>query len=248
MAQSFFIWNGIDCRAMGVTMRGPAPIIRPEERVRHIEIPGKSGDLTETEGDDIYNSYIQTASISVRDWARVREVYKWLRGAGFVTFSGEPDRQQRARIIGAITLNRFSRNLDKWQGEVQFYCQPLKEKLIENNVTISASGSTVRNNGDVICRPVYKVHTSATEVTLTVMPVDSVLPAGAGSNSITLSGVANSSYCYIDCETMEVWNSTMTSLVTKKSSGDFPIMMPGNNRITGSGWSDIEIEKRERYL
>jgi phage-related protein len=43
-----------------------------------------------------------------------------------VTFSGEPDRKQAARVIGAITLNRISRNMDKWQGEVQFYCQPLK--------------------------------------------------------------------------------------------------------------------------
>ena len=31
MAQSFFIWNGIDCRSMGVTMRSAAPIVRAEE-------------------------------------------------------------------------------------------------------------------------------------------------------------------------------------------------------------------------
>ena len=50
MAQSFFIWNGIDCRSKGVIMRGPAAIVRAEERVKHVEIPGREGDLTETEG------------------------------------------------------------------------------------------------------------------------------------------------------------------------------------------------------
>ena len=82
MAQSFFIWNGKDCRSMGIIMRGPAAIIRPEERVKHVEIPGLSGDLTETEGQNIFNSYIQTVSISVRGGFRVSKVYEWLRGAG----------------------------------------------------------------------------------------------------------------------------------------------------------------------
>ena len=56
MPQSFFIWNGIDCRSMGIIMRGPAAIVRPEERVQHVTIPGRSGDLTELEGENIYNS------------------------------------------------------------------------------------------------------------------------------------------------------------------------------------------------
>ena len=54
MPQSYFIWNNKDCRSMGIIMRGPAAIVRPEERVQHIEIPGLSGDLTELEGENIY--------------------------------------------------------------------------------------------------------------------------------------------------------------------------------------------------
>ena len=81
MAQSYFIWNGIDCRDMGVKLSGPVPIIRPEERVQHVEIPGRDGDLTELESDDsdqIYNSYIQTATIMVQGGYRVREIYNVL--------------------------------------------------------------------------------------------------------------------------------------------------------------------------
>ena len=114
--QSYFIWRGIDSRSMGVILRRAAPLIRPEERVEHLTIPGLSGDLTVTEGQDIYNSYIQTLEISVRGGWRVRDVYRWLRGSGKVVFSSDPDKQQDARIIGAVTLNKVSRNLDNWAG------------------------------------------------------------------------------------------------------------------------------------
>ena len=67
MGQSWFSWNGVDCRSMGVIMTAPAAIIRPEERAQHIEIPGRAGDLTQTEGENIFNSYIQTVSFTVPD-------------------------------------------------------------------------------------------------------------------------------------------------------------------------------------
>jgi len=220
-------------------MRGPAAIIRPEERVKHVEIPGRSGDVTETEGENIFNSYIQTVTISVRGGFNVREIYKWLRGAGFVTFSGEPDRKQAARVIGAITLNRISRNLDHWAGEVQFYCEPLKQLIAEQKVTISSSGSAVRNNGDVICRPMWKVTVGSGKTSISLT---------AGGNTIAVTGLTGGSVIWIDSDTMEVWNSAKTSLLTVNSMGDFPVLDPGTNTVTGSNWSSVEIEKRERYL
>ena len=243
MAQSFFIWNGRDCRSMGIVMRGPAAIIRAEERVSHVTIPGRSGDLTETEGENIYNSYIQTVSISVRGGFRVRDVYKWLRGDGYVTFSGEPDRRQKARVIGAITLNRVSRNLDNWAGEVQFYCQPLKERMAEETVAVTSSGTTVKNNGDVICKPLYKITASGSSISLTA--TGSGTPA---DNTIAVTGLSSGTIIWIDSETMEVWNAAKTELLTVNSAGEFPVLAPGNNTITGSGWSRVEIQKRERYL
>ena len=239
MAQSYFIWNGADCRSKGIIQRGPAPIVRAEERIQHVTIPGVSGDLTETEGENIYNSYIQTVSISVRGAINVRNVYKWLRGSGYVTFSGEPDKRQKARIIGAITLDRVSRNIDHWAGEVQFYCQPLKELLHEGKVTITSSGATVRNNGDVISKPVWKVTISSdmTSITLT-----------AGGKTLSVTGLTGGSVIWIDSETMVVWNSDGTIPITAQSAGDFPELAEGNNTVTFTNCASIEIEKRERYL
>ena len=244
MPQSFFVWNGVDCRAMGITMRGPAPIIRPEERVKHTQIPGVSGDLTETEGENIYNSYIQTVSFSVAGGYRVNEVYKWLRGSGYVTFSGEPDKRQQARVIGAITLNRISRNMDRWSGEAQFYCQPLKERLSETAEAVTPSGSSIRNNGDVISRPLIKVIvTGGTAFGIAV--------SGTGTpsvNGITASGLTNGATYWLDSETMEMLNSDKTATLTAKTTGNFPVLGIGSNVVTFAGLSSVEILKRERFL
>lgn len=237
MAQSYFIWNGTDCRSKGIIMRGPAPIIRAEERVSHVEIPGKAGDLTLTEGENIFNSYIQTVTMSVRGWHRVREIFAWLRGSGYVTFSGEPDRRQAARVVGAITLNRVSRNLDNWAGEVQFYCQPLKELLREEKTNVSSSGTTVRNRGDVDERPLFRVTTSGTSISLT-----------AGGKTIAVTSVTSGATIWIDSGNMEIWNVDRTVNLLKNSTGSFPILKPGANTVTGTGWSAIEITRRERFL
>lgn len=237
MPQSFFIWNGTDCRSKGVIIRGPAPIVRAAERVKHVEIPGRAGDLTETEGENIFNSYIQPVFISVRGGYNVRNIYSWLRGSGYVTFSSEPDRRQEARIIGAITLNKHSHNMDIWDGEVQFYCQPFKQRLQEKKVTISSSGSSVRNDGDVEAKPIWKVTASGSTVVIT-----------AGGKTLTLTDYSAGLEAIIDSENMMVLKGDRSADWTKWSSGEFPVLQPGNNTITGSGWSSIEIEKRERFL
>ena len=237
MGQLFFIWKNKNCKNMGVRLAAPVSIVRPEERVQHIQIPGRSGDLTETEGQDIYNSYIQTASIQVSGGFRAREIYDWLRGADYVTFHGEPDRKQAARIIGAVTLNRFSKNLDIWTGEVQFYCQPLKQLLADPMVTITSSGTNVVNGGDVTAKPLIKLTASAASATV-----------AAGGNSITITGLTGGSIYYIDSDIMEVYNADRTVILTPNSTGAFPVLLQGGNSVTGSGWSKLEIERRERFL
>lgn len=237
MGKSYFIWNGMDCRNMGVTLAGPVAIVRPEERVKHVEIPGRSGDLTQDEGENVYNSYIQTATIQVKGGYRVRDVYRWLRGAGYVTFSGEPDRRQPARIIGAITLDKHSHNLDIHTGEVQFYCQPLKELLREETVEITTSGTTIFNAGDVTEKPKIKLTASGGNATITI----------GGNTTLLLSLTSGVNYV-LDSETQEMITLSGGDSVTNQTVGLFPIIPVGSQAVTGTGWSKLEITRRERFL
>ena len=233
----YFIWKNEDCRSKGIRLATPIPIVRPEERVKHVEIPGRSGDLTQLEGENIFNSYIQTASIMVPGWYHIREVYSWLRGSGFVTFHGEPDRRQMARIIGAITLNKHSHNLDWWVGEVQFYCQPLKELLSEPLVTVTSSGTVVENIGDVDCKPRILATASGTEMTINI-----------NGRELTISDLTSGQNYLIDCDIMDVLTADETDVLTANSEGDFPILERGDNVVYGTGWSSLRIERRERFL
>ena len=236
----YFIWKGEDCRAHGVQLAAAVPIIRPEERVTHVEIPGRSGDLTQLQGDGIYNSYIQTATIEVPGAYNVRKIANWLKGSGYVTFHGEPDRRQPARVIGAITLNKHSYNLDWWEGEVQFYCQPLKEKMREETVTVTSSGTSVRNNGDVTAKPMIRMTASSTSAII-----------NAGENALVFTGITSGHVYLIDSETCEVSDITTPSTpvnCTSKTYGSFPELKTGANSITGSGWSQLVFFKRERFL
>ena len=237
MGQSFFIWKNADCRSMGITLPAPPQIIRGEERVSHVTIPGRAGELTLTEGDNIYQSYIQTVTIQGRGAYRMREILNWLKGDGYVTFGGEPDRRQKARVIGAVSMNRHSKNTDWWTGEVQWYCQPLKELLNEPKVTISSSGSSVLNAGDVQSRPKITATANATSLTIT-----------AGGNTLTVTGLTSGQKYIIDSDIMEVTDNAGTTILTQNSTGDFPMLEPGSNTITGSGWSSLEIDRRERFM
>ena len=237
MGKSYFIWNGMDCRNMGITLAGPVAIVRPEERVTHIEIPGRSGDLTQLESENVFNSYIQTATIQVKGGYRVRDAYRWLRGSGYVTFSGEPDRRQPARIIGAITLDKHSHNLDTWVGEIQFYCQPLKELLQSKTDEITTSGSTIYNSGDVTEKPKITMTASATTASISI-----------GGNSILMTGITSGVKYVLDSEVQEMVTLSGGTSVTKLTVGEFPIIPVGSQTVTGTGWSKLEIERRERFL
>jgi phage-related protein len=238
MGKSYFIWKGMDCRNMGITLGGPVAIVRPEERATHIEIPGRSGDLTQLQGENIFNSYIQTTTIQVKGSHRVRDAYRWLRGSGYVTFSGEPDRRQPARIIGAITLDKYSHNVDIWVGEIQFYCQPLKEKLVSETVEITSSGSAINNTGDVTSKP--KITATASDTSMTIV---------AGGNTLQLTGLTSGVSYVIDSEIMEVLLAEGVGYpLTKNSIGEFPVLLPGTSIVTGTGWSKLVIDKRERFL
>ena len=229
-----FIWKGTDCRAMGIRLQNMPEIVKPEERVSHIVIPGRSGELTQTEGDNIYNSYIQTVPFIVDSESNVRAVEKWLQGDGYVTFSGQSDLKQKARVINAVTLRKHSRNSAYWEGEVQFYCDPLKEKVsTEANIEVTQTNTTVVNPGDVASRPKIVI-TGAGSTTVRI-----------NSKSITVTGAENG--WAIDSDTQ--WVTANGTPQMGVYSGVFPTLEPGNNTVFFSGSATkLTITPRWRYL
>lgn len=232
--QSYFIWNGVDCRTMGVYLRGTVSRIKPEERVEHVTIPGRAGDLTLLEGDGIYNSYIQTAEIRVKSAAQIEPAINWLRGDGLVTFSGEPDKCQRARVIGAVTLDKLSRNLDIWVGNVQFYCEPLKRLVDAQDITVTINGTTITNPGDLYAMPSIIINGGAGIVTLRV-----------GDRVLAISDAVDG--MVVDC--LNEWILVNGVPQGNAYSGSFPVLPVGNSMIQWTGTvSSLSITPNWRYI
>ena len=171
----YFIWNGTDSRTKHIRVNNRVPIIRPEERVNHITIPGRAGELTQVEGEHIYNSYIQTVNLEVLGAANVPAAEVWLAGAGEVTFDTQPALKQKARIINAVTFEKVSRNLDIWKADVQFYCEPFKSLNDEEDIEVTSSGTTLTNPGTLPALPEIQIEGSGA-VSVSINGVTLIIP------------------------------------------------------------------------
>ena len=228
-----FTWNGVSSTSEGIRLREMPQIVRPEERVNHIVIPGRSGELTETEGTDIYNSYIQTVPIAVDSLAHVKDIEWWLRGDGYVTFCNESNRKQRARVINAVTFQKHSKNSSWYEAEVQFYCDPLKEALTESSIEITSSGGTITNPGDVESRPLITIIGSG-DITIRI-----------NDHALVLEGVESGWKVDSDLE----WVIDGTTPLSGVCSGDFPRIRTGESAVQWTGnVTKLIILPRWRYL
>ena len=122
----YFVWNGVDCRTMGLAISTPPRVI-PEERVEQITVPGRPGAILRPEGVGIYAPYVLTIHAGNRGGASLQAILSWLRGPGTLILSSEPNRAYEARVINAGQLDHLFR--DTLQGDIQFFCQPLRAQV-----------------------------------------------------------------------------------------------------------------------
>jgi len=230
---SYFIWKNINSQNKNVHLWTTPSVIRPEERVERITIPGRSGELTLTEGEDIFESYIQTVKITVDGLANIPDVENWLTGADEVTFSTQPHLKQNARVIGVVTLEKISHNMNRWSGDVQFYCDPIKHLRESQDITLTENGAAIMNPGDLAAKP---------RITVT------------GSGAVTLridSNVLNIPECESGwvVDSMNEWIIADGVPIENACSGTFPVIPAGESIIQWTGnVTSLTISPEWRFL
>ena len=229
----WFKWNGTRSDAKNIILNAAPQIVKPEERVQHVTIPGRAGELTVTEGENIFNSYIQTIGIAVHQAANVPAVENWLKGDGVVTFSSQSGLEQDARVVGAVTLEKHSRNLDWWEEDVQFYCSPIKRDVNEQTVAVTTSGTGINNPGDMTAYPLIEITGSG------------LITVSCGGKTLTIPSCTSG--WVIDSE--NEWILQGSTPQGGVCSGDFPVLQKGANTITFTGSvTMLMITPRYRYL
>jgi predicted phage tail component-like protein len=225
------IWKDTESTEIkGLLISELPPISKPKMRVKETEIDGVDGSKIEELG---YESYDKTIKIGLTGKFDINEVIKYFSGAGNVTFSNEPDKYYRARIIDQIDYERLLRYRT---ANIKFRVQPFKYELDESPVTLTASGKSVTNNG---------LETSKPRMTI----------AGSGTIELYVNSLKVFTYTFPEGETEVVVDSEKQDaylgvfLKNRNMTGDFPILQSGENIISWSGnVTSIVVEPNSRWL
>lgn len=120
----WFFWKGQNSYSNGLWISKLPKITRPEERITHVNIPGRPGELTLTEGDEVYNAYKKDIVVTCPNENFSPALLDWLRGDGELIVCTEPQYVYRARIASEVSFARVGNNL--MQATISFWCQPFK--------------------------------------------------------------------------------------------------------------------------
>lgn len=227
----WFRFKETDSREYGILISSVPERVRPERRVKEIEIPGRSGNLTQDE--ETYDAYVISMECSTRGSDRMDEIITWLNGAGDLTLSTEPDKVYQASIYNKISIADQIYLYNSFL--LQFKVQPFKYNInpFADELTLTAQ-TIIRNGGTVYSEPIITVYGSG-DITLSINGVD-----------FPLYGV--SEYITIDSEMMEVFKGTANQ--NSKYGGEtFPRLEVGENTISWTGnVSRVEIQPKWRWL
>ena len=228
----WFEWNGVRCTQYGIHVLEQPPVMIPSERVTFTDVPGRSGSLTQLEGDDVYDDMVLTATCLIADPARIPEIAAWLRGSGTVTFANRQGGFYHARVVNQIPFEKILRGNPHCSFAINFRCKPFWYLSDVKPITLTTSGSFITNPGCVASEPVITVYGSG-EITLMV--------------GMTITELEITDKITLDTPLMEAYSGSTS--MNSCMSGDFPSLLSGKNAVSWSGnVSRVEIQPNWRSL
>lgn len=229
---AYFTFNGVDSRSMGVHVIDYPPIMRPALRSQQVTLLGRAGDVTLTEGPDVYEAYNRGFRVSNQPGAPLEPVLSWLRGSGTIILGNEPDYAYDVQLIAQIQLDKHFRGC--WSGQLMMHTQPFKRAAVtEADVTLTASGGTITNPGGVPSHPLITLNGSGL-VTLRI-----------GDSLMTINDAQDG--MVLDCENQWLLVDGVPQIGAY--SGDFPTLPVGTTAILWTGdVTSLVITPRWRYV
>lgn len=196
--------------------------------IESITVPGRDGELTYSNKrysvfEDEIEAYIPRRMLETIDGLRA-----WLSSkTGYVRYeeSIHPDEYRLARFSGAFEVSESDHKGAAFT--LPFTFQPQRWlKTGENTIEFTANGSLF-NPTRFAAKPLIRAY-------------------GTGSmtvNGYTVAVNSASGYTDIDCEIMDCYKGS-TNCNGNVALNNFPVLSPGNNTITFTGFTRIEIKPR----
>lgn len=196
--------------------------------IESITVPGRDGELTYSNKrysvfEDEIEAYIPRKMMDTIDGLRA-----WLSSkTGYVRYEEfiHPDEYRLARFSGAFEVSESDHKGAALT--LPFTFQPQRWlKTGENTIEFTANGSLF-NPTLFAAKPLIRAY-------------------GTGSmtvNGYTVTVNSASGYTDIDCEIMDCYKGS-TNCNGNVTLNNFPVLSPGNNTITFTGFTSIEIKPR----
>ena len=237
LTSAWFEFAGARNTDKGVRLLSLPVRYHPKERGKLVEVPGRDGYLWA--GEDAYGDVTVRVQCQTTDEADMAAVSAWLRGAGELRFSDDPERFYRARVTKEFSRSAAVNRFVNQTFTVTFDCQPFLYHREVEDIILTASPATVTNPG---------THKSAPRLTIEGTG-DAVLTIGTQIVEVDDLGGG----VILDSELGECFNLDETQLknsVVTLMDEDFPTLQPGANIIswTGTGVTKITVTPRWRDL
>ena len=237
LTSAWFEFAGARNTDKGVRLLSLPVRYHPKERGKLVEVPGRDGYLWA--GEDAYGDVTVRVQCQTTDEADMAAVSAWLRGAGELRFSDDPERFYRARVVKEFSRSAAMNRCVNQAFTVTFDCQPFLYHREAEDVALISSPATVSNPG---------THKSAPRLTIEGTG-DAVLTIGTQILEVTdLAGGV-----IVDSESCECFDLTETALRNDRVTlmdDCFPVLQPGANIIswTGDGVTKVTVAPRWRDL
>ena len=235
----YIIINGkSSMEVSGLLITELPPITKPQMRVTAEEIDGRDGDVVTELG---FSAYDKPIKIGLHGDFDLDEIIDFFNQSGKVTFSNEPDKFYNFAQYDAIDFEKLIRFKT---ADVSFHVQPFKYSVSEGEKTFNFSSSvttgelSIRNNGNYMSRPTFKLTGSGT-VNLSINGIE-VMVLDMSQNPVII----------LNSSEMNAYNPD-NLLMNRNVTGNYDnlVLKAGKNTISYVGTvTEIAVNNYSRWL
>lgn len=230
---NFLVYNGKKLRDYGLYISGEGVFDAPLRDTDEVEVPGRNGKLTIDNGR-YKNITIKYPAFIAREFKyRVEALRNYLlTQSGYVRLEDtyHPDQFRLAKISNEFKVKPIA-ELYAGKFDLSFDCYPQRFLKIGDQAIEIAAATTIFNDQLTEALPLIRAY---------------------GTGSFSVGGIAiqitsASGYTDINCELQECYKDSLATNCNGNvvlTNGRFPSLKPGDNAITLSGITKLEIKPR----
>ena len=235
---SYFLFNGIDSRSLGLLVS--RPVFRPSwaREVSEISAPGRTRKIMQE--SKTYANANMTINTVITDTEKLNEIYAALSGYGPLQLSSRPEEYLKVYVNPLIPEAVALRTAEL---PISFLCEPFAHAVEPTVVTLASGLNLINNAGSIFSAPEIRFTATGEQVTVRVNGLDFI---------VNLTEAEQGKEIIINCEDEVAYyvnDSDQMISINARTFNDYPLLHTGENGVELVGTvSAAEINVKERWL